>query len=140
MASVDEKRQAPLNTFAPFSSGMFAPLVPVVMYVGEIGEPCHTPTPIVPTCVKDDIEMPVASVVPVNADAGQDVAAIVPEPLIERLAPEPTTIAAAVLVPPVRLLNAPPEYCGMLRVPPANVAAPLLPVVVSVNGEPVRSE
>ena len=64
------------------------------------------------------------------------VAAIVPVPVADNEAPEPTTIAAEVLVPPVidgKELPPPPEYEGMLRVLPVKVAGPEEPTVVNVN-------
>jgi hypothetical protein len=61
------------------------------------------PSPV--TCV--DGKLSTLNVVSVEFDvAVTSVAAIEPEPVAVRLAPVPTTIAAAVLVPPVNALNA----------------------------------
>ena len=64
--------------------------------------------PSVPTEVSDDPVMPDGRELPVNPDAGIAVAVIAPLPDVPRDAPEPTNIAADVLVPLVRLLNDPP--------------------------------
>jgi hypothetical protein len=59
--------------------------------------------------------------VPVTPDAGADVAAMVPVPVAERLAPDPTTIAAAVLVPLVSAENAvlpPPPHVAFAHFEP----------------------
>ena len=54
-----------------------------------------------PTLVSEEVTTPEANVVPVMPEAGAEVAAIVPPPDTAREAPDPTTIAAVVLVEPV---------------------------------------
>ncbi len=55
--------------------------------------------------VSDEVTTFDARVVPVMPAAGADVAAIEPLPVVDSVAPLPTTIAAVVLVPEVRASN-----------------------------------
>lgn len=92
--------------------------------------------PSVPTVVSDDVTTPDASVVPVMPEAGVEVAAIVPAPVAANDEPEPTTIAAVVLVPEVNALNAdepPPGVCHVAAVP--LVAVKTCPEVGAVADE-----
>ena len=77
----------------------------------------QVPVAIVPTEVNDEPVTPAARVAPVRPEAGTAVAVIVPVPVTPKDAPVPTSIAAAVLVPPVRELNADAAGAAQLGTP-----------------------